>query len=237
MPFVEVDGGELEYTEYGHGSCVVVAAQWAFREGTYQALLGRSMPETYRVFALTLRGYGRSMPETPDLGDAWYDTWADDVYKASRAWGLDRFIYTGASHGAGVGWHLAVRYPEVLRGFVSVAGAPKDRTSIRSPEEIERAIAARTSGPSPLRPDWPQRPLPQAGTNEALASLLQRVDVPTLLIAGVQDDIISLADTLRALRAVRGAHAIMYQDGTHSIGVQRAADIVAQFDVFASLVS
>jgi pimeloyl-ACP methyl ester carboxylesterase len=230
VQFVRVPDGELEYAEYGHGACVVISAQWAFPHGTYQQLL----TEGYRVIAITLRGYGRSMPETPDLGDGWYDRWADDVYQASRTLGVDRFVYTGSSHGAGVGWHLALSYPEVLRGFVSLAGAPKDRLSIRSPEEIARAIAARQSGPSPLRPDWPQRPLPRASTNELLADILKTVEVPTLLIAGAQDDIISLQDTLRALNAVRGAQAVIYQDGTHGISVDRAADIVSQFHLYTT---
>jgi pimeloyl-ACP methyl ester carboxylesterase len=127
----------------------VLSGQWAFRDGSYQQLLAQRS-RRYRVLGFTLGGYGQSMPETADLGDRWYDVWADDMYQASRAWGLERFIYTGASYGAGVGWHLALRHPDVLRGFVSVVGAPKDRTVQRTPEEIARAVAARQSGPSPL---------------------------------------------------------------------------------------
>lgn len=233
MPRVAVTGGELEFAEYGHGPEVVISAQWAFREGGYQALLGLTLPERFRVFAVTLRGYGNSMPETPNLGDDWYDTWADDVYQCSRAWGFDRFLYTGASHGAGVGWHLALRHPEMMRGLVSVAGAPKDRTSLRSPEELARAIAERQRQPTPLRPDWPQRSLPRAATNEELAALLETIHVPTLLVAGVQDEVISLEDTLRALRAVKASRAVLFEDGKHSIGSEHAMDIVRQIVAFA----
>jgi hypothetical protein len=74
MPFVPVEGGELQYEEYGDGPHVVISAQWAFPDGAYQLLLGRSQPAAYRVFLITLRGYARSMPETPDPGEAWYDT-------------------------------------------------------------------------------------------------------------------------------------------------------------------
>jgi len=232
MPSVAIPDGELSYELYGNGSDVVVSGQWTFRVGTYQQLLAESS-DRWRVYAVTLRGYGTSMPRTPDLGEGWYDTWADDIYCAARAWGLQQFIYTGASHGAGVGWHLALRHPESLRSFVSVAGAPKDRTVVRSPEERARAIAARANGPSPLRPDWPERPLPQARTNDELAALLTRVHVPTLLIAGARDDIISLPDTLRALVSVRGATAVIYEEAGHSVSVDRASDIVRQFTLFA----
>ena len=232
MPTVAIPSGELAYEVFGRGPDAVVCGQWAFRDGSYQRLLAESS-DRWRVYAVTLRGYGQSMPDTPDLGDAWYDTWADDIYLAARAWGLQQYIYTGASHGAGVGWHLVLRHPEVLRGFVSVAGAPKDRTQVRSAEERARAVASRKDGPSPLRADWPERPLPQATTNAELAELLTRVRVPTLLIAGARDETISLSDTLRALVSVTGATAVVYEDAAHGVSVDRASDIVRQFTLFA----
>ena len=37
--------------------------------------------------------------------------------------GADKFIYSGASHGSGVGWHLCLRHPErLVCFFASVAG-------------------------------------------------------------------------------------------------------------------
>jgi pimeloyl-ACP methyl ester carboxylesterase len=231
VPTVAVDGGELHYEEFGNGPEVVLSGQWAFHEGSYQHVLARTS-NRYRVLTITLRGYGSSIPRTPDLKDGWYDTWADDIHQVSQALGFSRFIYTGSSHGAGVGWHLALRHPEAMRGFVSVAGAPKDRTATRSREEILTIARARANGPAPLRPDWPQRPLPAVETNDAMAQLLEGIQIPTLLIGGAQDDVISLADTLRAAVSVKGATAVIYQDGKHGIGVDRAADIVRQFDLF-----
>jgi pimeloyl-ACP methyl ester carboxylesterase len=233
LPKVAVDGGALHYEELGSGPEVVLSGQWSFREGSYQHVLAQTS-NRYRVLTITLRGYGASIPETPDLNDGWYDTWADDIYQVGQALGFSRFIYTGSSHGAGVGWHLALRHPEVLRAFVSVAGAPKDRTATRSREEIQAIARARGHGPAPLRPDWPQRPLPAVETNAELAKVLEGIQVPTLLIGGAQDDIISLADTLRAAVSVKGATAVIYQDGNHGIGVERAADIVAQFELFVN---
>jgi pimeloyl-ACP methyl ester carboxylesterase len=49
------------------------------------------------------------------------------VYQFCRALGLQRFVYTGSSHGGVIRWHLAVEHPEILEGIVAVAGVPHAR--------------------------------------------------------------------------------------------------------------
>ena len=41
------------------------------------------------------------------------------------AMGLDRFFYTGHSHGAGIGWHLCMNHPDRLRGFFASGSGPQ----------------------------------------------------------------------------------------------------------------
>src|SRR5437764_7745647 len=42
-----------------------------------------------------------------------YTTLFRSVYAATQMLGLSRFIYTGVSHGAVIGWHLAVDHPDL----------------------------------------------------------------------------------------------------------------------------
>jgi len=131
MPVVGVNGVELYYEEFGDGDEVVVSAQAFFPpEGSPYLLALTRPPANCRVFAVTLRGYGKSTHVFEDLGENWYPTWAEDVYWFARALGLGRFVYPGVSHGAGVGWHLAASHPEVLKAFVSVVGAPHPRERV-----------------------------------------------------------------------------------------------------------
>lgn len=139
MPHLSVNGVSLHYEVHGSGSEVFVSAQQRFGSLSYQRMLA-APPRSYRVYLVTLRGYGASTHVYEDLATNWYDTWADDVYAFAQALGLERFIYTGASHGAGVGWHLALRHPEVLKGFVSVVGAPHDRAGGDVSEARRRTI-------------------------------------------------------------------------------------------------
>ena len=61
---------------------------------------------------------------TEDLGDDWYDVWAQDVVDFADAMGIEKFFYTGHSHGAGIGWHLCMNHPDRLRGFFASGSGP-----------------------------------------------------------------------------------------------------------------
>ncbi|CAH0175515.1 2-hydroxymuconate semialdehyde hydrolase [Microbacterium oxydans] len=126
MPFANIDDVSLWYDEFpGEGDPILASASSFERRG-YPEIL--SHPPTGRpVFQIQARGWGRStqLQDAPDAG--WLDTWADDVCRVADHLGIDRFVYTGVSHGAGIGWHLARRHPDRLLALVSVVGAPHDR--------------------------------------------------------------------------------------------------------------
>ena len=124
--YQEVNGATLYYKEYGSGDKYIISAQMGFdldEKGWPMDLA----EEGYHVFTIQIRGYGKSTHVYEDLGDEWYNIWADDVYEFARRKGIEKFLYTGQSHGAGIGWHLALRHPEVLVGFVALVGGPHSR--------------------------------------------------------------------------------------------------------------
>ena len=133
MPVVAVNGTELDYAEFGSGETIVVSAQQEFTpSGFLEQLAGP--PTNYHVFAIRLRQLSKQH-EAPGEGRSprWYPRWADDVYHASRALGLDGFIYTGVSHGGVIGWHLAVEHPGLLRALVAIVGVPPPRSRRTAP--------------------------------------------------------------------------------------------------------
>ena len=92
---------DLYYEEYGSGDNVVLSAQMELARGqSYQRLLGDA---GFHVYYLQLRGFGKSPHVSTPPGEGWYPMWAEDVYQFARQLGLEQFIYTGVSHGAGVG--------------------------------------------------------------------------------------------------------------------------------------
>jgi len=124
MPIKEVNGVKLYYDEYGSGDRhLLCAMQSHSRIKSWTIDLAA---QGFHVVNVTLRGYGQSthLEKGEDLGDEWYETWADDVCALADALGIDKFFYTGWSHGAGVGWLICIRHPERVRGFFAIAGGP-----------------------------------------------------------------------------------------------------------------
>ena len=139
MSHVDVDGAQLWVEEAGSGDDHVISCASGFDR--YPAVLAEP-PLSLHVLAIQARGFGRSthLPEPPPEG--WLDRWADDVLEVADQRGIDRFIYTGVSHGGGVGWHLARRHPERLVALISVVGTPHDRSGDTTSSEGRRRIVA-----------------------------------------------------------------------------------------------
>lgn len=124
MPKVMVEPGvEIYYEEFGSGEHYVFCMQ-IDHDRTKYSLERELAKRGFHVFLLTNRGYGQSTHDVPEQGMYWYDRFADDVIAFADHLGVDKFVYSGASHGSGVGWHLAMNHPERLVCFFAVVAGP-----------------------------------------------------------------------------------------------------------------
>ena len=140
MPELPVNGTVLHYDEFGAGSTVVVSAQQEFGTPNFLEHL-----DDAHVYAIRLRRLSKTDEEPgEDLEPRWYARWAADVFAATQALGLTDFVYTGVSHGAVIGWHLAVEHPGLLRSLAAIVGVPPPRSrSSSGPSGRASQIAAR----------------------------------------------------------------------------------------------
>lgn len=150
MPTITLDDVDLYYEEYGSGDEVVLASANGFSGWAYPELLADE-PSNYRVITIQTRGFGKSshLSEAPAIG--WLAQWADDVCAVADALGIDTFIYTGASHGGGIGWYIAQRNPDRLKAFVSVVGTPHDRAGGTDSSEGRRRMIEGRHDPKIVR--------------------------------------------------------------------------------------
>ena len=143
MPdFMTPDGVRIYYEECGAGERHVICSQVAHAgESLERSLADRG----FHVWLMTNRGFGRSTHVTEDYGDGWYDRFAGDVIALADHMGIGRFVYSGASHGAGTGWHVALRYPERLIAFLAVAAGPHslDEGAVSIRQQIMRGASVR----------------------------------------------------------------------------------------------
>lgn len=122
MPHVEVEKGVfIHYEELGSGDRYVICSQVGHGVFSLERELAR---RGFHVFLLTNRGFGKSTHVTEDYGDHWYDRFADDVIAFADRMGIDRFVYSGGSHGAGTGWHVVLRHPERVVCFFALVPGP-----------------------------------------------------------------------------------------------------------------
>jgi pimeloyl-ACP methyl ester carboxylesterase len=140
VPELAVNGTILQYAEFGAGSTVVVSAQQEFGTPNFLERL-----EDAHVYAIRLRRLSKTDEEPgEDLEPRWYARWAADVCAATQALGLRDFVYTGVSHGAVIGWHLAVEHPGLLQSLAAIVGVPPPRArSSSGPSGRASQMAAR----------------------------------------------------------------------------------------------
>ena len=253
MPMLLATGAEMHYEEYGGGDDVVLSAQNRITSGpdSYLELLAAA---GMHVYSIQLRGFGRSSPVSQEPDGGWYPTWAEDVYQFARGVGVERFIYTGISHGAGVGWNLALMHPEALRAFIGVVGGPHDRSRPRlrgmgmaaapmfvvpttDPIRLRRRAAWLQAAGDPPAVDGgvqinPGKVFPELETNAEVAEHLSRISVPTLLLNGAQDDIIPAEMSLLVAKSVPGAKMVLYQDHSHTLAREAPERLVSEIMLF-----
>ncbi len=253
MPILFANGAELHYEEFGAGDDVVFSAQNRITSGpeSYLELLSAA---GMHVFSIQLRGFGRSSPVSEEPEGGWYPTWAEDVYQFARSLRVERFIYTGISHGAGVGWNLALLHPEALRAFIAVVGGPHDRSKPRlrgmgmtgapmfvvpttDPIRLRRRAAWLNAGGEPPelpagRQINPGKVFPELTTNAEVAERLSKISVPTLLLNGGQDDIIPAEMSLLVAQSVPGAKLVLYQDHSHTLAREAPERLVSEIMLF-----
>ncbi|MBP5357922.1 MAG: alpha/beta hydrolase [Treponema sp.] len=245
MGFVSVDDKiSLYYEEYGKGDKVILSAQVGFYpKGLQQALAN----EGYHVYCLTLRGFAPSSYIEEDYGDGWYDVFADDVVCLAEHLGVQKFYYMGASHGSGVGWHLVIRHPERVKGFVAVVPGPHSLAEgVMSYRQM--LMQGIISSPPPFDPpvdDDPSRdarrkereeiisrpketdprekkidygrPLMKYKNEENLCKELSKIKTPVLILGGIDDPISTPDLMIRTAKCLPHCKLVVYSNCGHNI--------------------
>lgn len=245
MGFVEINKDiKLSYEEFGEGDNIILSAQVGFYHPgmqDYMAKLG------YHVYCITLRGFAPSSYVTEDYGEEWYNVFADDVAAFADKMGIDKFIYMGASHGAGVGWHIMLRHAHRVKAFIAVVAGPhslkegtmsyrqmlekgiiKEVPPFNPPidndpsREKRRGIRAERISHNPPADPREQaidygRPLMYLKSEEKLCDALRTIKTPTLLIGGTQDPISKTELMMRTAECLPHCKLVIYSNCGHDI--------------------
>ena len=192
----------------------------------------------FRVIAYDRRGFGRSVidPEGAQPG-----TGADDLQGLMNHLGIDRFHLVGTAGGGFVALDYALSFPERLRSLVvasSIGGVqdeeflalgrrlrPSPQFDALPPEIREVGPSYRAANPEGTerwvelehvsRPAGPLAP-PQAMRNRVTFSVLEGINVPTLLLTG-DADMFAPPSVLRLFAArIKNAESVIVPEAGHS---------------------
>ena len=255
---------ELHYDEYGKGNRYILSAQVGFAPKGMQQKLAEM---GYHVICITLRGFAPSSYVTEDYKTGWYDVFAEDVVRVAEALHIERFAYMGASHGAGLGWHLVLNHPERVTAFLAVVPGPhslKEGTMsyrqmmmqgiidapppfdppIDSDPERELRRERRAKWLSSLPEADPReraidygRPLMKYGNEEALIEQLKSIQTPTLILGGAEDPISTPELMMRTAKCVPHCKLVMYSNCGHNIDTDLIEELCGEADRFLKTVS
>ncbi len=257
---VEVEPGiKLSYEEFGWGDNYVLMAQMGFYpRGLYWPLAVKG----YHVICITLRGFAPSSYVTEDYGEGWYDVFAEDVVRVADKMKIDKFFYAGASHGAGIGWHLCLNHPERVKGFVAMVPGPhslaegtmslrqmvqsgilKEMPPMDPPIDHDEAREARrdirNKHIAMNREQDPRekaidygRPLMKYKSEEKLREMLHTIQTPTLILGAIDDPISTPELMMRTAKELPHCKMVWYSNTGHNLDTDLVEELVFETDHF-----
>ncbi|AUA13978.1 3-oxoadipate enol-lactonase 2 [Streptomyces malaysiensis subsp. malaysiensis] len=212
-----------------------------------------ALTRTHRVLRWDLPGHGGSPAALlPSDGSATIGDLAALVLRLADEQGWERFAYAGVSIGGAVGLHLAAHHPERLTSLAVVCSSARfgdpaawrERAALVRAEGTEAMVASRpgtwfshgfahTPVGAALIEDL--RATDRAGYAaccDALAAYditadLERIAVPTLVVAGRDDPATPPAHARRIADAVPGASLLEVAGAAHLAGVERPEPVTA----------
>lgn len=197
------------------------------------------LPPRYRVYALSMRGHGLS--DAPDRGYSQKEM-AADVTAFLEALDLRGVTLVGHSLGSFISQAVAVADRGRLKGLVLVGSGPggvPDPAVYGEVKGVFEALAEDPRGARDFQASTLRRPVPAAFFEtmvETLAGVrphvwrqivaavydadtaaaLGTIRVPTLLVRGEHDAMLSAADQKALLAGIRGARLIEYPGTAHT---------------------
>lgn len=219
--------------------------------GTTWHMWDRQVPELvkqWRVFRFDLPGHGGA-PAHPAGSVAGL---AARLLVTLDAVGVQRFGYAGCALGGAIGTELALRHPERLASLALIAASPRFGTA---DEFRQRGVIVRTNGLDPIARTSPERwftsgfaaaqpaitewavqmvrttdPGCYIAACESLASFdvrgeLARVGVPTLVLAGSDDQVTGPAEARTLVAGIPDARLAVVPGASHLVPVEQPAAV------------
>jgi 3-oxoadipate enol-lactonase len=128
MPYAQVNGQRIHYTDTGGDKPVVIFSHGFLMDLTMFDHQVEALRDTHRCIAWDERGFG--LTEWDGRPFSYWDS-ADDCIGLLTHLGVDRAVLAGMSQGGFLSLRAALRYPERVRGLVLIDTQSGDEREAR----------------------------------------------------------------------------------------------------------
>ncbi len=259
--FLTLDGAAVHYLHTGpttlpdvppafaRGALFVLVHAAGSNAGMWRRQLD-GLGAAHGALALDLPGHGRSGGVE---GLATVDAYADLVIRAVEALALRPCVLVGRSMGGAIAMAIAARRPAFVCGLVLACTAPRfsftpeglavhrDVIRGRLPQQFTTETFSPATGMDLMREAWTEQVKtdPRVRYGDFLAcqafearDLLPRIAVPTLVVAGADDQVTPVALAEELTRGIRGARLEVIARAGHQAPLEQAEEfnrLVAAF--------
>jgi len=255
MPHTTINGARLWYEERGSGEPILLHHGYTASRVNWMPVAER-LQDRYRVILMECRGTGDS--EHTEDGYT-LEQYAADVIGVLDHLGIERVTYAGHSMGGGIGYVLAIEYPERLERLVLMAAVPADGLAEGDPVARAERRAERKRGDREVlihryragrfradvqTDEWFEDRVDHLlgvsdghydGSGDAMRALavgdrLGEIATPTLVIAGSIDAL--LPSNLRDFRRLPNAALEVFSRAGHEVAVHEPAGVADAITAF-----
>ena len=263
--FVQAGPVRLQYFEQGHGpDTLVLVHGYASSAAIWRYTLENLSEGRFRVIVLNNRGAGESDRASSDgpfnEEDYSVETFADDLFNATEALGLEGYTLVGHSMGGATVTRLALEHQDWIKGLVLMNPAPLMGRVL--PDGWEKELRESLQAPEPpagdmgfnaahvtedfkqaVMADISRNPVERfVGGRRSMAALklrdrLDEINVPTLVIGGDRDTTVGINNILAEFQALpkSNRHLHIYHDIGHSPNVEVGDSVAALLGDFSVL--
>jgi len=250
MPHVTVNGARLWYEVRGEGEPILLHHGYTASRVNWMPVAER-LQSHHRVILMECRGTG----ESEHTKDGYtLEQYAADVIGVAEHLGLEKFTYAGHSMGGGIGYVLALTYPQRLERLILMASIPADgipgsAASTEQPTAKDRDVMLARYRAGRLHPEvetdaWYEDRVRHvisvsnghyAGGSRAMRDLhvgdrLKEISMPTLVLAGAADGL--LPANLQDFSRLPNATLHVFSRTGHEVAIQEpdgVAHAIADF--------
>ncbi|MBL0388722.1 alpha/beta hydrolase [Tumebacillus sp. ITR2] len=251
MPHLNVNGANLYYEQAGNGEHTLVLIHGNVASARWWDHIFAPLAEKFTVVRVDLRGCGQSEP----AGGNSVPQYAADVKALLEELGKTQVTLVGHSMGGAISMELAVTAPHLLEGMVLINSSPAE--GLVTPDERKPLVEMMTKDRNLMKMSL-AAVVPTAASGEFFEllvedamiagptavpnytslgetdyrPLLSNCTIPTLIVFGTQDSLITMEMTERTRDAIPGSQVVLYEGIGHSPNIeapQRLIDDVTAF--------